>query len=375
MSTIKVIAALHSLFCFHGADEEESEPYLWTIMFTLGGGTIRQAGDRLGGGPGFFFGPGSHGNLHGSIGTGVTKHIPPEVGRFETTLEPIVLSIAGQTVEVPGQLGMIAVLVEENSTSDSGAEAAHQALNALVREEFREALEEISLAGVAAEAQGAIRAGTPPQQAAAAVMAEKMQRVSRRIQRFAKDVVVATVVEHLHGPGALIQGLDPDKLMGVVTHVFDEGTLRGFEDRHREALTDPINGDEFAYNLHGTVWRPIARFFTPLTEDVPAGRWQVTGIHREGRADRTFISHIGGHFQDNSPWVLRSSHAMNLIEARTHSFFVHGSSGVDADLIVEQNDRNPLFPFLTTVADDDPTNNLVTLPPCPLEEEHEREVA
>ena len=40
MATIRVSAALQSLFCFHGADEEESEPFLWTIVFTVDGRTI-----------------------------------------------------------------------------------------------------------------------------------------------------------------------------------------------------------------------------------------------------------------------------------------------------------------------------------------------
>jgi hypothetical protein len=142
MSTIKVAAALQTLFCYHGADEEESEPYLWTIMFTVDGRTITHTPDapKLTGKPAFSFGPGSHGNLGGSINTDVTRHIPPAVGRFNTTLQPIELNAFGRTLEVPGQLGLIAILLEENSTSDEGAEAAHQAINDLVKIELEEAV-------------------------------------------------------------------------------------------------------------------------------------------------------------------------------------------------------------------------------------------
>jgi hypothetical protein len=64
-----VSAALQSLFCFHGAEEEESEPHLWTIVFTVDGRTITHTpgAATLNGTPGFFFSPGSHSNLGGGI--------------------------------------------------------------------------------------------------------------------------------------------------------------------------------------------------------------------------------------------------------------------------------------------------------------------
>ena len=39
-------------------------------------------------------------------------------------------------------------------------------------------------------------------------------------------------------------------------------------------------------------------FWVPITDQVPAGRWQVTGVNRSGRPGKQFISQLGGHFAD-----------------------------------------------------------------------------
>lgn len=383
MSTIKVVAALQSLFCFHGADEEDSEPYLWTIMFTVDGRTITHAPDapRLTGKPAFFFGPGSHGNLGGSIGTGVTRQIPPAVGRFDTTLQPIVLNAFGRTLEVPGQLGMIAILLEENSTSHEGAEAAHRAINELVQVELEEAVEDLSIAGVAAEAAPAIQAGQDPLAVVIPIFTEKMNRVSERIQRVASDVAIAAIVQHMSGPGAILEGLDPDEFMGTITHFYSQGELEGTTHTSRSEILDRIQqpgvhpeASDFVYNLHGEVWQPVEIFFTPVTDQVPPGRWQVTGIVRDtAPTHRPFISHLGGVFQDGSPWLLAKGQVMDMIGAGTHEFFVRGDSA-EANVFVDPNEDAPFFPFLATVADNDPSNNLTRLPPAQTGIRHVREV-
>jgi hypothetical protein len=384
MATIRVSTAFQTLFCFHGADEGESEPYLWTIMFTIDGRTITHApgAATLSGGPAFFFSPGSHGNLGGGINTGQTKQIPRAVGRFDTTLQPIVISIFGRTVEVPGQIGMLAVLLEENATSDEGAEAAHQAINDLVRVELEEGVADLNVVAIAAEAEPAVTAGTDPVEAVMPILRAKMDRVANRIQRVATDVAIATIVRHLSGPGAIVEGLDPDEFMGTATRFFSQEELEATTTIERLKFTDtiaqpgvgPLEASEFIYNLHSAAWQRVEVFFTPVTEDVPAGRWQVTGIARGGSTSGPFLSHIGGHFPDGSPWVLPKGTAMDLIAARTHSFFVRGADGREAEVVVDQNEENPGFPFLTTVADDDPSNNLAGLPPCQLAIRQTRDV-
>jgi hypothetical protein len=41
--SIPVAISLQKLFCYHGADEDVSEPYLWVIGFTIDGRTIIHA--------------------------------------------------------------------------------------------------------------------------------------------------------------------------------------------------------------------------------------------------------------------------------------------------------------------------------------------
>jgi hypothetical protein len=382
MDTIKVAAALDSLFCFHGADEEASEPYLWTILFTLDGKTITHAPDapRLTGKPAIFFGPGSHGNIGGSVNSGITRQIPREVGRFDTTLQPIVLRAFGRSLEVPGQLGLIGILLEENSTSDIGADAAHQAVNDLVKRELEAAVAGVDLAAVAAQAAPAIQAGTDPLVAVLPIFQSTIDDATERIQASAQDVARAAIIEKMSLPGALIEGLDPDEFMGTSINFFSQTHLQGTTHQERSKFTDRIaqpglpEASDFVYNLHGQVWQPVEVFFTPVTDQVPPGRHQVTGATRGFTAHKSFISHLGGSFPDGTPWALKKGTVMDLMRAGSHTFFVRGSSGVEADVIADPQEDNPFFPFLTTTPDDDPTNNLTTLPPAVLQLRHVRDV-
>jgi hypothetical protein len=61
---------------------------------------------------------------------------------------------------------------------------------------------------------------------------------------------------------------------------------------------------------------------------------------------------------------------MDLLVAGSHTFFVKGATGAEADVIIEPEPVNPFFPSLTTTADSDPSNNLGLLPGCPLSTRH-----
>ena len=47
MVGIDVRVGVRQLFCYHGADEAESEPYLWVIGFKLDVSTVKQNLTRL----------------------------------------------------------------------------------------------------------------------------------------------------------------------------------------------------------------------------------------------------------------------------------------------------------------------------------------
>jgi len=381
MDTIPVRIELQKLFCFHGDDESDSEPYLWTIVVTIDGGTITHTpgSPTLTGGPGYVFSPGSHGSIGGPVGIGANRRIPAAVGRVATTVQPILLSAAGQTVEVPGHVGLLAILLEEDSTSDEGAEAAHQAINALVRTELDEAVADINMIGLAAEVHAAVASGASVQDAARSVFMATVQRVVARIRRVAESVAVNAIVKKLSFPAAIVEAADPDNFQGIVTMFWSQDQLAATTHTHRLEIHERIQqpgvhpeASDFVYDLHGEAWQPIEEFWVPVTDHVPAGRWQVTGISRAGRPPKTFISALGGAFPDGSPWLLPKVGVMDLIAAGSHAFFVRGTSGVEADVVVDPNEDNPFFPFLTTKSDSDPSNNLANLPQAPLAIRHTR---
>jgi hypothetical protein len=80
MEAVPVTIALHRLFCFHGSDEGDSEPYLWTVGFTIDDAPSPTTDSpTLNGAPAFFLSPGSHDNIRGPMGIGTTRK-PPTVG-------------------------------------------------------------------------------------------------------------------------------------------------------------------------------------------------------------------------------------------------------------------------------------------------------
>lgn len=379
MSAVPVAIALHNLFCFHGSDESDSEPYMWCIGFTLDGRTISHAADstRLQGAADFFFSPGSHGSIGGPMSIGSTRNIPPGVGRFNTTLQPIVLNAGGRTLEVAGWLGLIAILLEEDATSDEGSNAAHEAINDLIRTEMQEAIKDFSLDGLLDEIIQAVAAGTAPEMIAKSIFDASMDHLVQRIQLHALSTAVAAIVSKLSFPSVIVEGADPDEFLGVSVNIFSQDDLDGTDHSNRLEIGDRITqpgvhpeASDFNFNLHGAAWRRVERSSTPITDQVPPGRWQVTGINRQGRPTKRFIAHLGGRLTDGSPWLLTKGQVMNMLSATTHIFFVRGDTGVEADVIIQPDPFNPLFPSVTTVADNDPTNNLGRLPQCPMANDH-----
>jgi len=140
---------LSSIHCRDEADGPgNAEPYLWTIFFKIDGETIRHTPGTLAltGNAVFHFGPGSHENLgtH-AVDPGETVQIPAAIGEWQTQLQPIILTQGSTTIPVPGIVGAIAVLMEEDNVSDSGAEQGHQSLNNFVRTEINDFIHGINL--------------------------------------------------------------------------------------------------------------------------------------------------------------------------------------------------------------------------------------
>jgi hypothetical protein len=390
MTSSSIVISLNSLFCYHGGDEDgDSEPYLWTIMYKIDGSCITQNGTALKGSPQYFTSPGSHGNLGSSVSTDGTLPIPANVGRWATTLEPIVITnpLTGSVIEVPGTIGVVAVLMEENSTPNGDMEAGHQALNKFVQQQLQAFVDSINLAGVAAETQQVIvNQGLSERDALIAVLKQHEQPFADNLQNLTKAVVFYAVANELGFGGAILSGIDRDDYQGAYFRSFTQTELDQTSANPAqsgmqridilELIADPDEplGASYAYNLHGQAWRQVNVTWTPATQNVPPGRWQVTGIHlASSHYVGRWIQYVGGTFANGDPWILERGHAADLINNGTHSFFVIGADGAQSEVIASDA-LNLGHLYLTTVADGSKADNLLSLPPCAMAVRHEENV-
>ena len=126
---------LNKIKCYDKADEDGgTEPYLWTVFFKIDGDTVIVNDQfNLEGTASVF---GTHGN-HDNLGDTDVKEndtvpIPDSIGKFETTLKPIpVKPIPGLTVG--GVIGVIAILMEEDSTPEDAVAEGHSQLDATLQ--------------------------------------------------------------------------------------------------------------------------------------------------------------------------------------------------------------------------------------------------
>jgi len=136
MEAAKVLLKLNTI---HSNDEDDgagdAEPFLWTAFFKIDGDTVflnEQA--KLQGKATVVGSPGDHGNLlNVDVDAGDSVAIPNAIGQFETLLRPIPLQGLVQT-GVPGTIGCVAVLLEEDNTSSSAIAQGHQAFTNAVRD-------------------------------------------------------------------------------------------------------------------------------------------------------------------------------------------------------------------------------------------------
>lgn len=148
METLNVVLKLNEIICHDEGDGWGSaEPYLWAIFFKIDGMSVWQNGVMLGGEADFRFSHGSHKNLpNHDVDPGEAVGIPSPVGEWSTILKPIEIDdFQGNITEVPGIVGVVAVLMEEDNVSDDGAEAGHQGLNNHVRDSINNFISSINL--------------------------------------------------------------------------------------------------------------------------------------------------------------------------------------------------------------------------------------
>jgi hypothetical protein len=205
---------LSSIYCRDEADGiGDAEPYLWSIFFKIDGETIKHTPNTLSltGDAVFHFGPGSHGNLGTkSVDAGQTVQIPAAVGEWHNQLQPIILTKGTTTMAVPGIVGVVAVLMEEDNVSDSGAEKGHQALNNFVQTEINKFIHGINLIDF-------INVPNPQDK-----LNELIDAMKKKIQDGAAGVV-GKAIENAQGFWSnLWSGLNKDDKIGSVVYTFSQ---------------------------------------------------------------------------------------------------------------------------------------------------------
>ena len=375
--------SLDSIFCFQGDDiddvfDEESEPYLWVLMIKLDGEGLFQDGNFLVGMPNFFFSPGSQGNIGGSILRG-TRRLPANVGRWETSIKSIPISVAGQQLtSIPGTILCCAVLMEENLTPNSAVEAAHRSLIQLVQTTIDSTLASLGLAGLAADAVAEVATEASKGNtialslAAARVLQRRLKPIQDLFTLAAGANTAVTILKNLKIDGIIGTGLDADKPMGVFFRSLGQAELAGSLEsaiglptgQRIDIGTSMFNMPEWAYNLQGHAWahRKFIRTGVPTSK-----RLQVScsGKRFVGQGEK-HISGIGG--QDNGVfWGLARSEAADLIRKGEKTFFVIGPDGRSVDVAAVKGGfiNGKEWFFLQTRSDHIKGNNLVNLPDCP----------
>ena len=137
---LQTLTCLDQIHCLRQAEFGSSEPYLWTAFFKIEGDTVvldladdGRPGLFLNGACTFVATPGSHGDLRDrSVAEGDDVPIPAELGELGLSLTPI--RAAERTnlppdFSVPGTVGVVVALLEENQASDEGAAAGHLAFD------------------------------------------------------------------------------------------------------------------------------------------------------------------------------------------------------------------------------------------------------
>lgn len=150
MATTAVNITLRNIHCSDEGDGPGSaEPYLWTVFFKIDGDTASVQDGALQGTATVVGTSGNHGDL-GPFGSDVDPGedvpIPPSLGQFSSFVRPIP---AGGGVELPGVIGYIAILAEQDRTPDHAIASGHVTLNQAVQDELNALIPTLRFADLA----------------------------------------------------------------------------------------------------------------------------------------------------------------------------------------------------------------------------------
>ncbi|HEV7425312.1 MAG TPA: hypothetical protein VGQ46_03020 [Thermoanaerobaculia bacterium] len=136
-----------SLNNIHSSDEGDgpgsAEPFLWTVFFKVDGDTVNAESGTLQGTATVVGTPGNHGDLNtNDVDAGDDVPIPASLGQFSAFVKPIAAQ-AGTLL--PGVIGYVATLLEQDSTPGHAIATGHNALNQAVQAELNNLIPTLTL--------------------------------------------------------------------------------------------------------------------------------------------------------------------------------------------------------------------------------------
>lgn len=217
-TTLNVDVSIANVHCHDEGDGwGNAEPYLWTCFFKIDGDSFAvQAGSGLIGSPVISSSNGSHGNLGDTdVDAGDDVAVPEAIGLWRTKLKPIPVNDAGIRAllgadNLPGFVGVVVVLMEEDGWSNSIADAGYSA--------FVDAVQ-LGVVKVAASFQKAVAKPTQVQ----------IQAAIDQVKSAAGASVRAAVKDAMSGFQLIWYGTfgDNDDQVGSEAFVSDSDTLSG----------------------------------------------------------------------------------------------------------------------------------------------------
>jgi hypothetical protein len=204
MDTV-VTLQLETLRCISQFDhlgDSSSEPYLWVAFFFLDQATVTDSDPNLVATVNTLEGLSCRGILPENIRAGAVINIPPQLGRTQ-----FALNLAASPSPVAG---VIAVLIEENETSDNLIRIGHQVFGAAIRDE----LNKIVLSG------------------SADLTDEQKKAIADRVKGRVLDAIAANA-------GGLEFFREKDRFLGFAVEIFDGPVLQLLRDQ-AEGLPYPI---------------------------------------------------------------------------------------------------------------------------------------
>lgn len=361
-NTLDVSIRIDELKCYDEGDGPgDAEPYLWACFYKIDGSTfhINKSG-FLTGSAVIQRMTGNQGNLYNTdVSAGDTVTVPPTVGFWHTQLMPIPIHPSWASIvktakgwdDIPGYIGVLYVLMEEDNLPNSAALAGYSSFCSTFELRLNETLNTIGVFNpeITPDLETGIRN---------AVTESTRQAIMDSLN------IAEKLWQWLAGPDQTIGSgafrVSHDKLVNL-------GTIP-FSDRWRNG-TNISAPDELILKGPG-------RFITN------GGEWEVKGhigaseiiLHNYEVTCAKSSRYTGKHFRINKLGV-RDEHGnvsiftkgevMQRIQ-QGHQFFLIGASGRKSRVIIHEptGSESINYRFLTTSPDGDPNNNLENLPRC-----------